>query len=248
MKIIINGAAGRMGKVLRDIVQNAPDAEIAALIDRTFISDPVQKTFARLADFSGKADVIIDFSNHASAPELCEYAVLHKIPSVIATTGHTDAETAIIKEASGYIPVFLSYNMSLGIAYLASAAKKAAKMFPGAEIEIVETHHDKKLDVPSGTAIMLANSIKEAKKDAFTTVGRREYGQRDKNEIGIHSLRYGSVVGIHEVIISTGSQTITLKHEAHDRSLFAEGALAAAEFIKQKTPGIYTMKEFTEEN
>ena len=135
--------------------------------------------------------------------------------------------------------------MSLGIAFLADIAKRAAKMFPNAEIEIIETHHDQKLDVPSGTALLLAEEIKKERKASALVVGRHEQGKRTKDEIGIHSVRIGNVVGIHEVIISTGTQTLTLKHEAHDRALFAEGALAAAGFIRGKIPGIYDMKDIT---
>ena len=245
MKIIINGAEGRMGKALSEMIKKSEEHETAAFVDRTLKTAPEKKLYSALSEFSGEADVIVDFSNHAATPELTAYAVLHNLPLVVATTGQTDAENKMIKEASEHIPIFLSYNMSLGIAFLADIAKRAAKMFPNAEIEIIETHHDQKLDVPSGTALLLAEEIKKERKASALVVGRHEQGKRTKDEIGIHSVRIGNVVGIHEVIISTGTQTLTLKHEAHDRALFAEGALAAAGFIRGKIPGIYDMKDIT---
>ena len=133
--------------------------------------------------------------------------------------------------------------MSIGVALLAELAKKAASVFPTANIEIVEKHHNQKLDVPSGTALMLAKAVQDARPDSNLLVGRHENGKRTKQEIGIHSLRMGNTVGIHEVIINTGTQVITLKHEAQDRSLFAEGALAAAAFLTEQTPGVYNMDD-----
>lgn len=235
MNIIINGAGGRMGRALRAMCQN-----VAAMVD-PFVKE--EGMLSSLWEFQGEADCIVDFSNHAGTNELLAYAVEREIPVVICTTGHTAEELAAIEEASKQIAIFRSGNMSLGIAVLGRLVKDAVKMFPDADIEIVESHHNQKLDVPSGTALMLAHAAQESRPEAYLLVGRHENGKRDKKEIGIHSLRMGNTVGIHEVIINTGTQILTLKHEAQDRSLFAEGALAAAEFMVGKAPGLYNMDD-----
>ena len=199
--------------------------------------------YTALEHFDGEADCIIDFSNHEATRGLLEYAVKRGIPAVIATTGHTADEIEIISKAAEKIAVFRSANMSIGIALLAELAKKSAAAFPDADIEIVEIHHNQKLDVPSGTALLLARKIKEVRSEAEFLVGRHENGKRTKKEIGIHSLRLGSETGTHEIRISTGSETIILTHKAENRALFAEGAFAAAEFIRTKKNGLYTMDD-----
>ncbi|MCF0115770.1 MAG: 4-hydroxy-tetrahydrodipicolinate reductase, partial [Erysipelotrichaceae bacterium] len=152
-------------------------------------------------------------------------------------------EMAYIKECSKDVAVFKSGNMSLGVAVLASLAKEAVKMFPTADIEIIEKHHNRKLDVPSGTALLLADRIKEVRENAVYNIGRHENGKRTIQEIGIHSIRMGNEVGTHEIIISTDNQVITLKHESKNRALFAEGALSAAEFLVKQGPGWYNMDD-----
>ena len=239
MNIIINGAGGRMGKALRAMLEKKGFAA-AALID-PFVQEDGMLT--SLAEYSGQADCIIDFSNHAGTPALLDYALTRKLPVVICTTGHTPGELDSISNAAEQIPVFRSGNMSLGIAVLTQLVKDAAKMFPDADIEIVESHHNQKLDVPSGTALMLAHSVQEVRQDATLLIGRHENGKRTAQEVGIHSLRMGNTVGIHEVIINTGTQILTLKHEAQDRSLFAEGALSAAQFLVRQKPGLYNMDD-----
>ena len=240
MKVIINGAGGRMGRALRTIVANTGSAELAAMVDPFVKEDGM---LASLREFEGCADCIIDFSNHAGVRELLDYAVEKKLPVVVSTTGHTEEELGFIRDAAEKIPVFHSGNMSLGIAVLSQLVRTAVKMFPDADIEIVESHHNQKLDVPSGTALMLAKAAKDARPEATMLVGRHENGKRTKAEIGIHSLRMGNTVGIHEVIINTGAQLLTLKHEAQDRSLFAEGAMSAAAFLVRQQPGLYCMDD-----
>ena len=239
MNIIISGAGGRMGKALRAMLEKK-GATAAALVDPFVQEDGM---LPQLTDYTGSADCIIDFSNHAGTNALVDFAVAHKLPLVVATTGHTPEEVDRIHQAAQCIPVFHSGNMSLGIALLTELAKQTAQMFPEADIEIVEAHHNQKLDAPSGTALMLAKAVQEARPEAKPLVGRNGSGKRTKEEIGIHSLRMGNTVGWHEVIVNTGTQIITLKHEAQDRSLFAEGALAAAAFLIGKAPGLYTMKD-----
>ena len=240
MKVILNGAGGQMGTVLRNMAENTGKFTVAANVDPFAEKEGF---YAKLEDFSGEADCIFDFSNHACTKKLMDYAVARKLPVVVATTGHTPEELACIREAAKAIPVFHSGNMSVGIALLVQLAKQTATMFPDADIEIIERHHNRKLDVPSGTALMLAKAVKEARPEAEFLVGRHENGKRTRQEIGIHSLRMGNTVGVHEVIVNTGSQIITLKHEAQDRGLFAEGAVSAGLFLLGKEAGLYAMED-----
>ena len=242
MKVIVNGALGKMGiEITRLVCEHYCNATLAALVDIN--AKDGDSIFTSLNDYDGSADVIIDFSHHTAVRTILPYAIERKIPVVIATTGHDEEEKAILHEAAKSIPVFFSANMSLGIATLCSFVKTAAKLFPDADIEIVETHHVNKLDAPSGTALMLANAVCEVRPEAYVNAGRSGMMKRDKNEIGVSALRLANVVGEHEVIIATGTQTLKLKHEAHSRSLFAEGAVAAADFLVGKTAGLYTISD-----
>ena len=243
IKVLINGACGRMGKEVEKIVEASETMTVAAKVDKMAAESGC---YTDINDFNGTADVIIDFSNHLGTKELLDYAVKHNIPTVVATTGHTDEELALIEDAGKKIAVFHSANMSLGVALLCELAVKAAATMPDADIEIVETHHNRKLDAPSGTALMIANAIKSVRKKAQFVFGREGMAKREKNEIGVHAVRRGNIVGIHEVLVSTDSQTITLKHEAHSRALFAEGAVSAAEFILGKPAGLYNMNSIVE--
>ncbi|MBQ3585923.1 MAG: 4-hydroxy-tetrahydrodipicolinate reductase, partial [Synergistaceae bacterium] len=150
----------------------------------------------------------------------------------------------LIREAAAKIPVFTSPNMSVGVALVADIAERVARLFGDCDIEMIEAHHNQKLDVPSGTALMLAHRIQEARENSTLNIGRHENGKRPQNEIGIHSLRYGSEVGTHEIIFSNGLETITIRHDAKNRALFANGALAAAKWLVNQKPGLYGMKDF----
>ena len=236
MNIIIHGSTGRMGRKLQELLAgNAAHTMVAAV-------SPEENVLKTLNDYQGPADLIIDFSFHGAVYDLMDYAEAKKLPVVVATTGHTAEEKARIAEAAKTIPVFYSGNMSVGVALLVRLAKLTAQTFPNAEIEIIETHHDQKLDAPSGTALMIADGIKSVKPEATYNLGRSGQAKRTKEEIGIHAIRIGNVVGVHEVIVSTGTQTITLKHEAHDRMLFAEGAVAAGEYLVGQNAGLYNME------
>lgn len=249
MNILICGVGGRMG---REVAKLALDGVRGATVVAGFDVIPVDtREFPTYTDWSlvkEKIDCIIDFSHHTATEALLNFAKKNNIPVVIATTGHTDEEKNNILEAAKEIPVFHSANMSLGIALLVELAKSAAKAFPEADIEIVEKHHNRKLDAPSGTALLLANAIKEVRKSARFIFGREGLAKREADEIGIHAIRIGNVIGEHEVIVGTDTQTITLKHEAHSRALFAEGALAAADYLCGKTAGIYDMERMISEN
>lgn len=241
MRAILCGANGAMGKLIDGIL----DWEV---VGRVSIDgeNGVPKTFAELGSMD--ADVLIDFSHHSAAADVLAYAKGNGCAVVIGTTGHTEEEKALIREASRQVPVFFSGNVSLGIAVLCRLAKQAASFFPEADIEIVEVHHNRKVDAPSGTALMLYNAIREVRPQAKAHCGRAGEGKREPDEIGISSLRMGNVVGIHEVHICTGSQTLTLRHESGSRAMLAEGAVNAARFMVGKGPGLYTMNELLEEH
>ena len=235
MRAVICGANGAMGKLICDILGDAVAGKVS--IDG---ENGVPKTFAELGNV--QADVVVDFSHHTAVADVLQYAKAISAAAVIGTTGHTDEEKAMIFAAAEEIPVFYSGNMSLGIAVLCRLAKDAAKYFPDADIEIVEIHHNRKVDAPSGTAHMLFNAIKEVRPEAYENCGRAGEGKRTKDEIGISALRMGSVVGVHEVHIHTGTQHLTLKHEAVTRAMLADGAVDAARFIVGKPNGLYNME------
>ena len=245
MKLVLNGAAGRMGQMLAQRCADGflPGAELAALVDTAFPPEAEAPRYHALSQYQGAADVVLDFSNHAAAEALLDYCVSRRLPVVVASTGHTQSEKEKIRQAAEEIPVFLSANMSIGVAVLARLAREAVAVFPQADVEIVEIHHNQKLDVPSGTALMLAEELRSVREQAVLLVGRHENGKRTAEEIGIHSLRLGNEVGIHEILISTGNETLTLKHQAVSRALFADGALTAAAFLAGKPAGLYTMKD-----
>ena len=240
MKLIINGAAGKMGHIITDM---AGADNIAALVD--VIGG--EGLFTSLDNFTGPADCVIDFTNHKATQNVLSYCLKRGLPLLIATTGQTDEELSAVRSAASKIPVFLSPNMSVGVALVADLAERAARIFGDCDIELVEAHHNQKLDVPSGTALMLAKRLQEARNDLTFNIGRHENGKRSQNEIGIHSLRYGSEVGTHEVILSNGLETITIRHDAKNRALFAKGALSAAEWLVKQKPGFYGMREFLKE-
>ena len=239
MRAIVCGANGAMGK----LVQASLDGQAVGLVSIDG-ENGVPKTFADLGDV--KADVIIDFSHHTAVSAVLDYARQTGCAAVIATTGHTSEEKQAIYEAAKAVPVFYSGNMSLGIAVLCRLAKQAAQSFPDADIEILEVHHNRKVDAPSGTAHMLFEAVKQVRPQAVAHCGRSGEAKRTPNEVGISSLRMGNVVGIHEVHICTPSQTLTLRHEAHNRAMFADGAVEAARFLMGKAPGLYNMTSLLE--
>ena len=235
MRAILCGANGAMGKLIDGILGDEVVGRVS--IDG---ENGVPRTFEELGSVS--ADVLIDFSHHTAVADVLNYAKANGCAAVIGTTGHTAEEKELIFAAAKEIPVFYSGNMSLGIAVLCRLAKEAASYFPDADIEIVEVHHTRKVDAPSGTAHMLFNAIKEVRPEAVENCGRSGEGKRTKEEIGISSLRMGNVVGIHEVHIHTGTQCLTLKHEAVTRAMLADGAVDAARFMVGKGKGLYQME------
>ncbi len=236
MKAIICGANGAMGKLICEILGSEVVGKVS--IDG---QNGVPTSFDALGKL--EADVVVDFSHHTAIASVLDYAREIGAAAVIGTTGHTQEEKELIYAAAKDIPVFFSGNMSLGIAVLCRLAAQAASAFPDADIEIVEVHHNRKVDAPSGTAKMLFEAVKSVRPQAYANCGRAGEGKRTKDEIGIAALRMGGVVGIHEVHICTPSQTLTLRHEAGNRGMLAEGAVDAARFIVGKGAGMYTMNE-----
>ena len=235
MRAVLWGANGAMGKLIDGILGDEVAGRIS--IDG---ENGVAKTAAELGDVH--ADMVIDFSHHSAIAEVLAYAKKYNCAAVIGTTGHTPEEKELIYAAAQQIPVFFSGNMSLGIAVLCRLAKQAAAYFPDADIEIVEIHHTRKVDAPSGTAHMLFNAIKEVRPAAAEHCGRAGEGKRTKEEIGIASLRMGNVVGVHEVHICTPTQSLTLRHDAITRGMLADGAVDAARFMEGKGVGFYNME------
>jgi len=244
MRILVSGLYGHMGREVAALLKKGTEngqlcAGVSLDIDGTF-DVPCVESFK---DAYTDVDCIIDFSHHSCTADLLEFAISNNLPVVLATTGQTDEELQMIKDASEKIPVFFAANYSLGVALLIDLAKKAAAVMNGAEIEIVETHHNRKVDAPSGTALAIAKAIQEVRPQSRIVTGRSGYGKREPDDIGIQSVRMGNIVGIHEVIIGTANQSITLKHEAYSRALFAEGALKAAAFLIGKAAGLYNMTD-----
>ncbi len=248
--ILLSGCNGKMGKAVTKSVAESADCEIVGGIDifsESLSGYPVFPAPANVTnDITEKADVIIDFSNPAALSGLLEYAVKNSIPAVISTTGLSDAQINLIKDASKKIPVFFSANMSLGVNLVCELAKKAANVLGDAfDIEIIEMHHNQKIDAPSGTALMIADSIKEELDDdvryEYDRHSKRE--KRTKKEIGIHAVRGGTITGEHQVIFAGLDEIITISHSARSKELFATGAISAAKFICGKPAGLYKMAD-----
>ena len=189
------------------------------------------------------ADTVIDFSHPDATAALLSFATRNRLPLCLGTTGQDRGQLHAITSAAERIPIFRAANFSLGVALLEHLIREVLAAFPQAEAEIVETHHSRKLDAPSGTALALADAIRAQAPGRFVRAGRPGTGVRDPQEIGIHSLRIGQTTGIHEVLFDTGHEAVTLRHEAHDRSAYAAGALAAADFLVTQPPGLYGMEQ-----
>ncbi len=248
-KIIISGCSGKMGLCIAGSALNRDDCKIVAGVD---LIAPQNANFAYSLSFSElnvEADVIIDFSNPAVLDSMLEYALKNNTPLVICTTGYNDEQVKKIHNASKSIPVFYSRNMSLGINLIIELAKKATSVLGGDfDIEIIEQHHNQKLDAPSGTALMIADAISSVKNDSEYIYDRHAYRKkRDKKEIGIHSIRGGNIVGEHEVIFAGTDELVTISHSARSKTVFAVGSLNAAVFLKDKKPGMYDMSDLLAE-
>ncbi len=244
--IVICGIGGKMGIKVLETLQNFDDVTcvggIDAYADKSKFSVPV---FDKPHDIDVKADVIVDFSRPEALDGLLSYATKNNLALVLATTGYSKEQEDAVKSASEKIAVFRASNMSVGVNLLVHLCKKAAAILgDGFDVEIVETHHNKKVDSPSGTALTLANAIKEEKEGSYLTFGRHGNDtKRKKDEIGVHAVRGGTVVGKHEVHFFGEDEVVTLTHEAHSKAVFAQGAIRAAAFVAGRKPGLYSMPD-----
>ena len=244
MKILISGALGHMGRAVAEQAA-AAGAEIVCGVDMT-AADGAFPVYASFGDVTETVDAVVDFSKPGSLEGLLAFAKARQIPCVLATTGYTDEQLAAIDAAAGEIAIFRSANMSIGVALLRMLCRKAAEVLgDGFDVEIVEAHHNRKVDAPSGTAMMLYDTIKDAYDEPRYAVNGR--GGRDckrqHGEIGMHVLRGGTVTGEHEVCFFGQSERVKISHSAENRSIFAVGALRAAAFLQGKAPGLYNMDD-----
>ncbi|WP_027398525.1 4-hydroxy-tetrahydrodipicolinate reductase [Anaerovorax odorimutans] len=247
IKVILHGCNGKMGKVLQNIIQEDNEMEVIAGFDQNKSNEPVDfKIYTSPNDCDLKSDVIIDFSHYTAIPSLLDYCVNTKTPVVVATTALGDDEKKLLLEAAKTIPVFNSFNMSLGINTISKMLQVAVPIFEeNFNTEIIEKHHNKKVDSPSGTALLLADSINKAclvKKDYI--FGR--HGKNDEckiTDLGIHAIRGGSLPGEHTVIFAGPDEVIEIKHTAYSKNIFAVGAVKAAKFLANQKPGLYSMED-----
>ena len=248
IRIILHGCRGAMGKVITDLVKEEPDFEITCGVDAAGPDDslpyPVVSSFDQC---TAEGDVIVDFSIAPAVDGLLAAAAERKLPLVLCTTGLSEAQLQAVQEASRVIPVLRSANMSLGINTVFKLAAQAAAILAGRgyDIEILEKHHHRKLDAPSGTALAIADAINEAMDGKYTYKLDRsaDYKKRDADEIGIQALRGGNIVGEHEVYFCGTDEVIEIKHTAYSRAIFGKGALSAAAFLIGKKPGMYRMAD-----
>ena len=245
VKILLSGASGRMGNEIISQVEQEENFEITCGCGSKVDESKNFKIYDKVEDIKEKVDVIIDFSVPKATFEILKYAKKNKVPVVIATTGFSKEELEKIEEMSKEIPIFRSSNMSVDINLMANIVKKVAEVLSDSDIEITETHHNRKIDSPSGTAILLADAINEVfegkKNYNFDRMSKRD--KRDKNEIGFSSIRGGNIVGEHKVQFFGENETLEITHTAYSRKVFAEGAIKAADFIVNKKSGLYSMKD-----
>jgi 4-hydroxy-tetrahydrodipicolinate reductase len=247
VNILLNGCCGKMGNAISLLSKNYPNLKIAAGVDK-FGKASEYPVYSNISECTEEIDVILDFSRPDSLDSLLSYAKQRNIPSVICTTGFTSEQIDKINEYSKIIPIFRSANMSLGVNIVNNILKKvSALLFSNYDIEIIEKHHNQKVDAPSGTALLLANTIKNAIPEETNFVyGREGIGKREHKDIGIHAVRGGSIVGDHEVIFAGQGETIEISHYAVSRDVFAAGALKACEFMAGKPNGLYSMDNVLE--
>lgn len=247
IKILMHGCNGRMGQMIAGLVQEDPEVEIAAGVDKyDGISNPFP-VFSEVSECTVKADVAVDFSNAGAADGLLDYCVRTQTPVVLCTTGLSPEQLLKVKETSRQVAVLKSANMSVGVNVLMKLLKEAVPALKdaGFDIEIVEKHHNQKLDAPSGTAIALADAINEAADGAYEYVYDRSQvrQKREKKELGISAVRGGTIVGDHDVIFAGTDEVLTLQHRAYSRAVFGKGAIQAAKFLAGKPAGYYDMSD-----
>lgn len=248
LKVMVNGCNGKMGQVVCNLVSKDNELEIVCGFDKNSDRNNSFPVYDKLEDITEKVDVIIDFSMPVATLNILQYASKNNIPIVIATTGFSEEEENIIKEYSKKIPIFKSANMSYDIMIMKKLLKWVSPLLKNTDIEITETHHNRKIDSPSGTAQMLANEINEALNNThyceYNRHSKRE--KRNKNEIGMHSIRGGNIVGEHSVQFFGDFETFEIKHTSYSRDVFAEGAIKASKFLVNKENGMYNMEDMVQ--
>ena len=247
VRIILSGCCGAMGRAITQAAGERGDVSIVAGIDPN-AGAAGYPVFEAPCDCRVDADVIVDFSHTSALPDLLAFAEDKNLPIVLATTGYSEGEISRIKQTAGAVPVFYTGNMSLVINLMQELCRIAARVLggnPGFDIEIIERHHNKKIDAPSGTALMLADSVASVleTKPQYVYDRQSKRERRAKNEIGIHAVRAGTIVGEHEVIFAGQDEILTISHCAASKAVFASGALSAAVFMRGKPPGLYAMKD-----
>lgn len=247
VKILMHGCNGAMGQVISGLVEQQAGVEIAAGVD----VNPVQKNgypvFASLDKCTENVDVVVDFAAAAAVDHLLDYCAEKKLPLVLCTTGLSEEQLAHVQKAAAQTAILRSANMSLGVNLLLKLVQDAAKVLAAAgfDMEIVEKHHNRKLDAPSGTALALADSLNAAMDDAYHYQYDRHdrHAKRDPKEIGISAVRGGTIVGEHDVIFAGPDEVVTFSHTAYSRAVFGKGAVEAAVFLAGKPAGLYTMAD-----
>lgn len=243
IKVAVLGASGTMGRILIETIEATEDFAYVAGVP----SDPdMPGGFAELMAIDVPCDVLVDFSHHSLLESLLDFGLSRSLPLVIATTGYSEEQEQLILEASRYIPIFRAKNFSLGVNLLVKLVQEAQHLLKDFDIEIIEKHHNKKLDAPSGTAFLLADSLNGNQDHPYRHGRFGKSAKRETGEIGIHSVRGGTIVGEHSVIFAGVDEILELKHAAHSKKVFAEGALKAAGFLVKKSPGLYTMNDLIE--
>jgi len=244
-KILLCGCLGAMGQAITRVAAASSDCEITCGFDVAMNENSGFPVYAELTEIAEKIDVIVDFSHPSALDGMLEFALRTKTPAVICTTGLTPAQVEQIDRAAETIPIFYSANMSIGVSLVMDLCRRAAKTLQGGfDIEIIEKHHNQKVDAPSGTALAIADAISaELDSEPDYTYGRDvDSGKREKSEIGIHAVRGGTIVGEHSVIFAGLDEVIEIKHSAMSKEVFTAGAVRAAAFMKGKPPGFYNMK------
>ena len=243
IKVLINGCNGKMGQELAKSIERNDNFQTICGFDRLDTGDNKFPVYTDISNISEEPDVIIDFSVPISTLNILEYAKLKKIPTVIATTGFTNEELEKIKNYSKEIPIFQASNMSFEVNLMKHLVTEIAKYLKNSDIEIIETHHNRKIDAPSGTALTLANAINEALNNEMHYEYNRhsKLEKRNPKEIGIHSIRGGNVVGKHTVEFFSENESLEITHTVQSRGVFADGALKAADYLVLQDPGLYTM-------
>lgn len=249
INLLLCGCAGKMGAAVRNFVNNREDCQIVAGVDPrgAELEFPV---YPNIGDVAEQADVVVDFSHPSALSPILDYCKAHDCAAVLCTTGYNPEQTAQVESAAKELPIFYSRNMSLGINLLVELAKKAESVLGlDFDVEIIEAHHNQKIDAPSGTALMLADAVNSVRSGSmkYTYDRHSQRKKRDPSELGIHSLRGGTIVGEHQVVFAGQHEVLTLSHSAQSKELFAAGAVNAAVFMAGRGPGLYDMSNLIQD-